>query len=213
MLIYDEVFYSIQGEGGYTGLPTVFVRLYGCALKCTYCDQPQDKTDAHRISIENLVKKVRAFKGAKYVCITGGEPLQQPEVYALVYELQTLGYKVAIETNGAMPLKEVDYKRSYRYVMDIKTPSSGESSKNLYENMKRLHSTDEVKFVVANREDYEFMKNVITKYPTRAKILVSPMFNIALKPVIGRELVEWLKEDELGEVRIQLQIHKIIGVL
>lgn len=213
MLFYHEIFCSIQGEGYDTGLPTVFVRLYGCNLKCTYCDQPQKPSDSKRISVGKIVSEVRSYRGVKNVCITGGEPLNQPEVYALIYELQTLHYKVSIETNGSVPIEDVKYVRSYKYVMDIKTPSSGESHRNYYPNMKILHSNDEVKFVVANREDYDFMKEVLRKYPTRAKVLVSPMFNTLLKPVIGNELIDWLLEDGLGDIKVQLQIHKFLGVL
>lgn len=212
MMYYDEIFCSIQGESSDSGLPCVFVRLYGCPVGCSYCDQPQTLDRKKRVGIDTIIKNVQKYKGVKYVCITGGEPLIHKEVIPLTWELLHLGYKVSIETSGCVPIEDLGYRRSFKYVMDIKCPSSGVSEKNIFENLLHLQHNDEVKFVVANREDYDYMKKVLKKYPTQASILVSPMFDKDQKAVIGKELVEWILEDKL-DVRVQIQLHKIIGVM
>lgn len=211
MIYYDEIFCSIQGESSDSGLPCIFVRLYGCPIGCSYCDQPQTPDQRKRVSVENIINKVLKFKGVKYVCITGGEPLIYKEVIPLTWELLHMGYKVSIETSGCVPIEDLGYRRSFKYVMDIKCPSSGVSEKNIFDNLLHLQTNDEVKFVIANREDYDYMKKVLNKYPTQASILVSPMFDENQKAVIGNELVEWIIEDRLN-VRVQIQLHKIIGV-
>ncbi len=211
MIYYDEIFCSIQGESSDSGLPCIFVRLYGCPIGCSYCDQPQTPDQRKRVSVENIINKVLKFKGVKYVCITGGEPLIYKEVIPLTWELLHMGYKVSIETSGCVPIEDLGYRRSFKYVMDIKCPSSGVSEKNIFDNLLHLQTNDEVKFVIANREDYDYMKKVLSKYPTQASILVSPMFDENQKAVIGNELVEWIIEDRLN-VRVQIQLHKIIGV-
>lgn len=212
MLFYDEIFASIQGESSDSGLPCIFIRLYGCPVGCSYCDQPQTPEQKKKISVGNIINKMSKFRGIKNVCITGGEPLIHSEVIPLTQELLYLGYKVSIETSGCVPIVEVGYRRSFKYVMDIKCPSSGVSEKNIFENLLKLQANDEVKFVVADREDYEYMKKVLKRYPTSASILVSPMFDENQKAVIGSELVDWILEDKLN-VRVQIQLHKILGVM
>lgn len=211
MIYYDEIFCSIQGESSDSGLPCIFIRLYGCPVGCSYCDQPQSPDQKKRVSIENIINKVLKFKGVKYVCITGGEPLIYKEVIPLTWELMHMGYRVSIETSGCVPIEDLEYRRSFKYVMDIKCPSSGVSEKNIFDNLLHLQTNDEVKFVIANREDYDYMKKVLKKYPTQASILVSPMFDKDQKAVIGEELVNWIIEDRLN-VRVQIQLHKVIGV-
>lgn len=211
-MFYEEVFLSIQGESTDTGLPCVFVRLFGCPVGCVYCDQKQDKKDKHRANTESIVNKVRKYRHCKRVCITGGEPLvYSKEVYPLVYELQTYGYSVSIETSGCFPVEDYRYDRSYKYIMDVKCPSSGVVEKNLYENLLKLIPKDEVVFVIKDRKDYDFMKSVLRKYPTSAKILLSPMFDTEGKQNVGKKIVEWLLEDGL-DYRVQIQLHKILGV-
>ena len=212
MLYYQEIFCSINGESSDSGLPCIFIRLYGCPVGCSYCDQPQSPEDKKRISVENVINKVLKFKGVKNVCITGGEPLIHKEVIPLTWELMHMGYKVSIETSGCVPIEDLGYKRSFKYVMDIKCPSSGVSDKNIFENLLHLQSNDEVKFVIANREDYEYMKKVLKNNPTSASILVSPMFDKDNKAVIGSDLVNWILEDRLN-CRVQIQLHKVIGVM
>ena len=212
MIYYDEIFCSIQGESSDSGLPCIFIRLYGCPVGCSYCDQPQKPEQRKRISIENIINQVNKFKGVKNVCITGGEPLIYQETIPIAWELMHLGYKVSIETSGCVPIEDLGYRRSYKYVMDIKCPSSGVSHKNKYDNLLKLQENDEVKFVISDRKDYDFMKKVMKTYPTSAKILVSPMFDKDNKMTIGKDLVEWILEDKL-EVRIGVQLHKILGVM
>jgi 7-carboxy-7-deazaguanine synthase len=210
MLYYSEIFSSIQGEGLDTGLPTIFVRLYGCNVGCSYCDTVQTPKDRKRISLDNIVKEVTKYK-IPNVCITGGEPLLQPDVYPLIYELQDLGYKVSVETSGCVKIEEDNYRRSFKYVMDVKCPSSGVSQKNKLDNLSVLHANDEVKFVIGDREDYLFARKILRSYPTQAKILFSPVFKDGA-PVLGSELVDWILEDCLFYVRIQLQIHKYLNI-
>lgn len=212
VMYVDEVFASIQGESTDAGLPCIFVRFFGCNIGCTYCDQMQPPSRKKRMTIDNLMKQVQQLK-IKYVCITGGEPLLQwNSVYPIVLELVCAGYKVSIETSGCVPISPDPYDRSFKYVMDIKCPSSGVSHKNVYDNLMNLQAKDEVKFVIANRTDYDFMKKVLNQYSTPAKILVSPCFSKDLKPIIGEELIEWLIQDQLFNVRVQIQMHKILNV-
>ena len=211
MMYLDEVFLSIQGESTDTGLPCIFVRLYGCPIGCVYCDQPQTLSNKHKASIETIMNRVKKYRGVKRVCITGGEPLiYKNDLMPLVWELQYEGYKVTIETSGCLPIEDF-LRRDWKYIMDVKCPSSGVVEKNIYENLLKLHSKDEVVFVIADKKDYEFMKSVLQKYPTQANILLSPMFNKEGKNVIGKELVGWLLYDRL-DYRIQIQLHKILGV-
>lgn len=215
MIYYHEVFRTIQGEGYDSGEPVTFIRLYGCNVKCVYCDQPQTRDDKKKTSVTKLVDKVRRFSLSGNVCITGGEPLVQEEVYPLIYELVNLGYKVSIETNGTIKLANYEEKlRSYKYIMDVKCPSSGVSKHNKFENLEILQGHDEVKFVIGTREDYDYAKKVLKNYPTKAKLLFSPMFDENNKTHIGKDLCNWLLEDNFnyGQYKVQIQIHKIIGV-
>ena len=214
VLSVDEIFLSIQGESSASGFLCVFVRLFGCNIGCTYCDQPQVKEDRHRMKISEVVSKVASF-GVKNVCITGGEPLMQwNAVLPLVLELQGYRCTVSIETSGCYPIDNDEcYNRSYNYIMDVKCPSSGVANKNILNNILFLKPKDEIKFVVSNREDYDYMLQVMRKYPTNSKLLISPCFTTDLKPMIGKELVEWMTEDRLHDFRIQIQLHKILGVL
>lgn len=211
MLYYDEVFESIQGESSYQGIPSVFVRLYGCNLSCSYCDQPQCRSDKKRISENNILAMIRSFN-LRYICITGGEPLIQDDVYPLIYALVKDGYEVSIETNGCVPIELDSYSRTFKYVMDVKCPSSGVSNKNILTNLTNLKSNDEVKFVIADRKDYDFAKGVLRKYPTVASLIFSPMFNADGSQTVGTELSKWLLEDKLYKSRLGVQIHKILSL-
>lgn len=212
VLYLDEVFASIQGESTDAGLPCVFVRLFGCNVGCSYCDQPQNPKNRTKISIGNLISKVQRY-GIRHVCITGGEPmLQWDAVYPIVLELTSMGYEVAIETSGCVKIDSDPYLRSFKYVMDVKCPSSGVSHKNVYDNLMNLQAKDEVKFVIADEEDYKFMKRILKQYSTPAKILVSPCFDENMHPLISHELIEWLLRDKLDTIRVQIQLHKCLGV-
>lgn len=209
---YHEVFKSIQGESTDAGRPCTFVRLYGCPLNCTYCDQPQSKKDRHKISMDNLISKVIAL-GVPYVCITGGEPLLQSEpLYPFIYELLYKGFEVSIETSGCFPIEETPYRRSFKYIMDIKCPSSGVSHKNYFDNMFRLKCNDEIKFVIKDRKDYEFALRILKSYQIVSKVLFSPMFDKNDEQHIGADLVNWILEDKLYNTYVQLQLHKYLGV-
>lgn len=215
ILNYHEVFLSIQGENTGAGLPCVFIRLYGCNVKCKYCDQPQCKQDRHKISVEHLVQKAVSYN-CKNICITGGEPMIQSDaVYQMALELiSDYGCTVAIETNGCTPIPpDLYYPKNLRFIMDIKCPSSGVSDNNVFENLMLLRTNDEVKFVISDREDYDYMKKILRTYPTAAKILVSPVSKYSCGewyyPASSREVIKWLLEDKMYNVRVQCQLHKV----
>jgi 7-carboxy-7-deazaguanine synthase len=181
-------------------------------MKCAYCDQPQTQKDRKKASIETIVREVQRA-GIPYVCITGGEPLiQWNSVYPLVLELNAMGYKVAIETNGCCPIESDPYNRSFKYIMDIKCPSSGVHKHNILDNMMNLQAKDEVVFVISDRKDYNFAKKVIAQYPTEATLVFSPCFDDDWEPIISDELIQWLIEDKLFNVRVSVQMHKCLGV-
>lgn len=218
MLYYEDIFASIQGESSKAGKPCVFVRLHGCNIGCIYCDQKQDKIAKKRIGIDRLLKTVLDFHIPR-VCITGGEPLLQPEIYPVIYELVNKGLDVSVETSGCVPIDDdTTYNRKFNYVMDVKCPSSGVSHKNIYENLARLKPIDEVKFVVANKKDYDFARDVMRKYPTNAQILFSPVMipdpedPTKWRSTVSCSLIEWILKDGLSNVRVQIQLHKYLGV-
>jgi len=197
-----EIFYSLQGESSFVGLPTVFVRLTGCPLRCGYCDTEYAFSGGDWMELADVLQQVKQYKSA-YVCVTGGEPLAQRSCGELLGALCDEGYKVSIETSGAMDVSKVD-SRVVR-VMDIKTPGSGEESKNRYENISHLTSSDEIKFVICGREDYDWAKVVIEKYSLidKCQILMSPE-HVGVKP---SDLADWIIDDQLN-VRFQFQLHK-----
>lgn len=199
-----EIFYSLQGESITSGLPTVFIRLTGCPLRCQYCDTTYAFQGGEWLTLDEILQKVADY-GVDYVCVTGGEPLAQKNCKSLLTLLCDRGFVVSLETSGALSLEGVDPRVSS--VMDLKTPGSGEESKNLLENIPLLKSNDQLKFVVCNREDYEWAKKILAKYHLidRLEILFSVSFG-QLKPV---ELAEWILQDKL-KVRFQMQLHKLL---
>lgn len=203
-LVINEIFYSIQGESSWAGLPCVFVRLTGCHLRCGYCDTEYAFYDGKRLTLDEILGQV-AHHGCKLVEITGGEPLLQPNVYPLMSRLCETGYTVLLETSGCIAVDKVDSR--VIKIMDFKTPSSGEVLRNLYDNVDHLTPTDEVKFVIGDRADYEWTKDLIEKFELtdRCKLLMSPVFG-QLEP---QQLAEWILADRLP-VRFQTQLHKII---
>lgn len=212
VLWYHEIFKSIQGEGVDAGKPCTFVRLYGCNMKCTYCDQPQTSKDRKKASIGTIVREVMKA-GIPYVCITGGEPLiQWDSVYPLVLELTSMGYKVAIETNGCCIIDSDQYNRSFKYIMDVKCPSSGICKYNILDNMMNLQAKDEVVFVISDKCDYNYAKKVINQYPTEATLVFSPCFDEDWNPIISDKLIDWMINDRLFNVRVSVQMHKCLGV-
>lgn len=199
-----EIFYSLQGESSTVGLPTVFVRLTGCPLRCQYCDTEYAFTGGEPFSIAAILEKVASFN-PKYVCVTGGEPMAQTNCVELLQRLCDEGYQVSMETSGAISLKEVDPR--VKKVMDIKTPDSAEADKNLWENLDYLTHHDEIKAVICSREDYEWFKDIAETYSLyeRCEVLVSPSFG----EVEAQNLAEWVLADNLP-VRFQMQLHKLL---
>lgn len=199
-----EIFHSLQGESNTVGLPTVFVRLTGCPLRCTYCDTAYAFYGGDWRSIDSVVDAVGEF-GARYVCVTGGEPLAQPNALTLLSRLCDLGYRVSLETSGALDARAVDHRVSR--VIDVKTPGSGESARNFPDNLASLNAHDVVKFVICDRADYEWSRAMLIErdLAARAEVLFSPSHG----QVEPRELAEWILADRLP-VRFQLQLHKIL---
>lgn len=209
-----EIFYSLQGEALTAGLPTIFIRLTGCPLRCVYCDTEYAFSGGERLSLDEILAKVQRFP-CKRICLTGGEPLAQPNAIALMQLLLRHGYEISLETAGALSVAEVPVAVSK--VMDIKTPSSGETDKNLWQNIDYLTPHDQLKFVIMNRADYDWSKQILADYQLAEKVgtvWFSPMFNVYENrspevPSLATELAEWLLADALP-VRFQLQLHKII---
>ena len=206
MLRVTEIFRSIQGESTHAGRPCTFVRLTGCPMRCTWCDSEYTFTGGEHFTIDEVVQKVRDF-GCGLVEVTGGEPLAQREAFDLIRQLCDDGYEVLIETGGYVSTTEVDPRS--KIVLDVKCPASGEAERNDWSNLSRLRADrDEVKFVVADRGDWDFAVKVISEYELekRAKaILISP----AWAQIDLQELANWITESALG-VRLQLQLHKYI---
>ncbi len=201
----SEVFYSLQGETRTLGLPTVFVRLTGCPLRCNYCDTEYAFHGGDIQTFEQLHQQVASFQ-PKYICVTGGEPLAQPNCKSFLAELCQAGYEVSLETSGSIDISYIDPRVSV--VLDLKTPNSGESSKNLYDNIPLLMQNDQVKFVICSREDYDWARFKIDelKLTTRVDdIIFSPSFN----EIDASQLADWIIQDNLP-VRFQLQLHKLL---
>jgi len=199
-----EIFTSIQGESSYAGLPCTFIRLTGCNLRCTYCDTTYAYAEGSERSEEEIMGIVRD-SGVKFVEITGGEPLLQEDVYPLIERLLDSAYTVLVETNGSLSIHEID-KRAVR-ILDIKTPGSGMSGEMDYSNLAHLKQSDEIKFVLTGRTDYEWAKEIISRYALgeRGHVLLSPAFG-NLSP---EQLAGWILEDRL-DVRLNLQLHTYI---
>lgn len=200
-----EIFLSLQGEAKAVGLPTVFVRLTGCPLRCGYCDSAYAFYGGKKISVDEILAQVRAFN-VRHVCVTGGEPLAQPDVRVLLRELCNIGKSVSLETSGAMSIADVDPRVSV--VMDIKTPGSGESHRNLLDNLPLLGEKDQIKFVICSREDYEWARFKLAEWnlaERAGEILFSPSYGV----VNPRDLADWIVADRLP-VRMQIQLHKLL---
>ncbi|OGV08789.1 MAG: 7-carboxy-7-deazaguanine synthase [Ignavibacteria bacterium RIFOXYB2_FULL_36_7] len=204
MLKVNEIYFSIQGESSKAGLPCVFVRLTYCNLRCVYCDTEYAFYAGEDYSMDSILSEVKKYN-CRLVELTGGEPLVQTQSLDLMKRLCAEGYEVMLETGGSLSIKDVDPR--VMIIMDFKCPSSGMMKKNFYENIDYLKLTDELKFVIGSREDYDWMKEIMEKYKLakRFKILVSVVFD-ELEPVT---LVEWVLQDKLN-VRFQLQMHKFI---
>jgi len=199
-----EIFYSLQGESSRVGLPTVFVRLTGCPMRCVYCDTAYAFSGGSNMEISDILAKVTEY-GTKYVTVTGGEPLAQKGCLVLLQVLCDAGYSVSLETGGAIDISPVDKRVSV--ILDVKTPDSGEVTNNVWSNLDHLKKTDEVKFVLCSRTDYEWAKEILNKHHIAEKcpILFSPVYS-QINPA---DLAGWVLEDKLP-VRMQVQLHKIL---
>ena len=200
-----EIFYSLQGETRTVGLPTVFVRLTGCPLRCTYCDTEYAFHGGEKWSLDAIQEKVANYR-PRYVTVTGGEPLAQPNCWPLLARLCDQGYEVSLETSGALSLKGIDSR--VVKVMDLKTPASNEMSRNLYENIELLSPRDQVKFVICDRKDYEWARFKLDEYRLADhvdEVLFSPSFG----QIESAQLAEWILADNLP-VRFQMQLHKLL---
>ena len=200
-----EIFYSLQGETSTTGFPTVFVRLTGCPLRCTYCDTEYAFHGGKKYSLQQILADVDSY-GTQYITVTGGEPLAQPNCIPLLAALCDKGYKVSLETSGAMPVEEVDPR--VVKILDLKTPASGEVSRNLYENIDLLQPHDEVKFVICDRADYQWARMKMDELG-----LLERVKNVLFSPSQGQltstVLADWILQDRLP-VRFQMQLHKLL---
>lgn len=201
-LIVNEIFYSLQGESSYVGWPTVFVRLTGCPLRCTYCDTAYAFHEGLPMTFDAIVEKIALFN-TTYVLVTGGEPLAQKKTLLFLTKLCDLGYRVSLETSGALSVAGVDSR--VKKILDLKTPGSGEDNKNDWENLQHLTEHDEIKFVLADYPDYAWAKQILTTHTFPCQVLFSPVFG-KLSPAV---LAEWILDDRLP-VRFQLQMHKIL---
>ncbi len=199
-----EIFYSLQGETRTVGLPTVFVRLTGCPLRCTYCDTAYAFHGGNWMTFDEILTAVASYH-PQYVTVTGGEPLAQKPCLALLKELCNAGYQVSLETSGALTVRDVDPR--VVKVVDIKTPGSAEASKNMFENISYLLPHDQIKFVICHREDYEWAKSIMAEYNLTnvCQILFSPSF----EQQKAADLADWILNDRL-QVRLQIQLHKYL---
>jgi 7-carboxy-7-deazaguanine synthase len=199
-----EIFYSLQGETSRVGLPTVFVRLTGCPLRCSYCDTAYAFTGGQNMAVAEILTAV-ARHNARYVTVTGGEPLAQKNSLPLLSALCDVGYEVSLETSGALDVSSVDVR--VMKVLDIKTPASGEVKKNLWSNLTALQAQDEIKFVLCNESDYIWAKQVLRerKLADKCAVLFSPAQD-QLSPTV---LADWILRDRLP-VRLQIQLHKLL---
>lgn len=199
-----EIFYSLQGEANTAGWPTVFIRLTGCPLRCHYCDTTYAFQGGETLAIPSILDTVSGYT-PNYVTVTGGEPLAQKNCLSLLTQLCDAGYRVSLETSGALDVSQVD-ERVVK-VMDLKTPSSGEMTKNDYQNIRYLSQKDQIKFVIGDRADYEWAREKLGEYHLESScdVLFSPIHK-TLKPV---QLADWILQDRLN-VRFQLQLHKYL---
>ncbi|WP_273861494.1 7-carboxy-7-deazaguanine synthase QueE [Pseudomonas sp. LA5] len=200
-----EIFYSLQGEARTAGLPTVFIRLTGCPLRCHYCDTAYAFTGGEIHHLDAILEQVASYR-PRHICVTGGEPLAQPNCLKLLEQLCDAGYQVSLETSGALDVSGVDVRVSK--VVDLKTPGSGEVGRNLYANLDHLTPNDQIKFVICSREDYDWALSKLIEYRLEQRageVLFSPSHG----QVVPRELAEWIVTDNLP-VRFQLQLHKIL---
>ncbi len=197
-----EIFYSLQGEAREVGLPTVFIRLTGCPLRCTYCDTEYAFKGNNPLTVDEILSQVKQYN-TKYICVTGGEPLAQINCHILLDVLIKQDYQVSLETSGSIDIAQVNPLVSI--VMDIKTPSSAESEQNKYDNIAKLTNKDQLKFVMGSRADFDWSVDILKKYNTSAGVLFSPVF----EQITPTQLADWILAEQLN-VRLQVQMHKLL---
>jgi len=203
-LTVNEIFFSLQGESTRLGIPTIFIRLTGCPMRCHYCDTAYAFDDGKKMSFENIIEYIKRYK-SNFITLTGGEPLVQKEAYAFLEVLCDMGYQISLETGGAESIKDLDER--VKIILDIKTPGSGELDNYLWENLDYLKSMDEIKLVITSHDDYLWAKQTIKdkKLIGKYEILFSPSY----EDMDVKNLAQWILDDALP-VRLQLQQHKII---
>jgi len=199
-----EIFYSLQGESNTVGIPTIFIRLTGCPLRCQYCDTEYAFQGGEWWTLDKILLEIKKYP-TNYITVTGGEPLAQKNCIDLLKRLCDSNFQVSLETSGAIDVSVVDPR--VIKVIDIKTPGSGESEKNLYSNYSSLYSTDQIKFVVCNRNDYDWAKNILKKYELIEQCEI--LFSASHKELSTTELADWILADGLN-VRFQIQLHKML---
>jgi 7-carboxy-7-deazaguanine synthase len=199
-----EIFYSLQGESSRMGLPTIFIRLSGCPMRCHYCDTAYAFQGGSMMAVDKVMEAIKKYD-TRYVTVTGGEPLAQKEVLSLLKVLADQNYEVSIETGGGLSIKEIDPR--IKIILDIKTPESGEEKKNYWENLNLIHAKDEIKFVLCSRKDYEWAKKILGQYKLTEKchVLFSPVY----QKLNATDLGNWILQDQLP-VRMQIQLHKLL---
>jgi len=202
----NEIFYGIQGESSYTGQPCVFVRLTGCNLRCSYCDTQYAYSEGEEMEIDEIIGRVSSYR-CSLVEVTGGEPLIQEDTPNLIHRLLEEGFEVLLETNGSRDISIVD-GRCIR-IIDIKCPSSGEEKKSNPENLKRLKENDEIKFVIGDRADYEYAKNILDNINLDSPVKNAIHFSNVFGRIHPKTLAQWILEDHLN-VRLHIQLHKFI---
>ncbi|MCJ7570988.1 MAG: radical SAM protein [Candidatus Thermoplasmatota archaeon] len=199
----NEIFYSIQGEGKWTGLPNIFIRTTGCNLRCSYCDTKYAYEKGIEKTIQEITKEIKKYK-CKKICITGGEPLQQKDIIELINHLIDLTYNILVETNGSLKIDSLKDKKNLIISLDIKTPSSKMHEKMFLQNINLLRKKDQIKFIIKNKKDYNYAKKIIQKYKPKCDIFFQPVWKTN-----SEKLAKWILEDNL-KVKLGLQIHKII---
>jgi len=199
----NEIFYSLQGEGKWAGLPNIFIRTTGCNLRCSYCDTKYAYHSGEEMNIDTILNLISKYP-CNYICITGGEPLLQNEILNLINTLIKRKYQICLETNGSLDIEESSNKKLLMISLDVKCPSSNMDDKNLFNNIKILKEKDQLKFIIFDRNDYDYAKKILEKYKPTCCVYFQPVWGT--NPI---NLADWIINDKL-DVNLGLQLHKII---
>lgn len=199
----NEIFYSLQGEGKWAGLPNIFIRTSGCNLRCSFCDTKYAYENGKIMSIKEIINQITQYN-CRYVCLTGGEPLLQQDIFELINVLLKKKYYVIIETNGSINIKDLLKYKSILISLDIKCPSSNMQKKSQFQNINLLKKDDQLKFVIKNKEDYDYAKHIVNEYKPVCEVFFQPVWREN-----PNKLAEWIITDQLN-VKLSLQLHKII---